>query len=158
MRLGESAIHTCARRWNAGIADILEAHGELAQAQRLREEQVPVLKAARDIRAAALAQLKIADGLRIRGRFAEAMPILVDEVVPAYERLQDNLFEGRRPRRRGGHALHCGPAGRGAPHPQGGTAADLRAACRKAASGASTHSDRGCSAGARTRSTRHFAR
>ena len=74
-----------------GIADVLEARGQLAQAQRLREEQVPVLKAARDIRAVALAQLKIADGLRIRGRFAEAMPILVNEVVPAYERLQDDL-------------------------------------------------------------------
>ena len=74
-----------------GIADVLEARGQLAQAQRLREEQVPVLEAAHDIRGAALAQLKIADGLRVRGRFAEAMPILVDEVVPAYERLQDNL-------------------------------------------------------------------
>ena len=74
-----------------GIADVLDARGQWAQAQRLREEQVPVLKAARDIHAAALAQLKIADGLRIRGRFAEAMPILVNEVIPTYERLQDNL-------------------------------------------------------------------
>ena len=74
-----------------GIADVLEARGQLAQAQRLREEQVPVLKAGPDIRAVALAQLKIADGLRIRGKFAEAMSILVNEVVPAYEGLQDNL-------------------------------------------------------------------
>ena len=74
-----------------GIADVLEARGQLAEAQRLREEQVPVLKAAPDIRGVALAQLKIADGLRIRGRFAEAMSILVNEVVPAYERVQDNL-------------------------------------------------------------------
>jgi len=74
-----------------GIADVLEARGQLAQAQHLREEQVPVLKAAPDIRGAGLAQLKIADGLRIRGRFAEAMSILVNEVVPAHERLQDNL-------------------------------------------------------------------
>ncbi len=74
-----------------GIADVLEARGQWAQAQSLREEQVPIFKAARDIRAAAQTQLKIADDLRIRGRFAEALPILVDEVVPAYEHLQDNL-------------------------------------------------------------------
>ncbi len=74
-----------------GIADVLEARGQLAKARRLREEQVPVLRAAPDIRAVALAQLKIADGLRIRGRFAEAMSILVNEVVPACERLQDDL-------------------------------------------------------------------
>ena len=74
-----------------GIADVLEARGQWAQAQRLREEQVPVLKTARDIRAVARAQCKIADGLRVRGRLAEALPILVNEVVPAYERLQDNL-------------------------------------------------------------------
>ena len=74
-----------------GIADVLEARGQWAQAQRVREEQVPALKAARDIRAVARAQCKIADGLRIRGRLAEALPILVNQVVPAYERLQDNL-------------------------------------------------------------------
>ena len=74
-----------------GLADVLDARDQFAQAQCLREEQVPVLKAARDIHAAALEQLKIADGLRIRGRFADAMAILLNEVIPTYERLQDNL-------------------------------------------------------------------
>ena len=87
-RIGDPRLRAAVE---CGLADVLEARDQLAQAQRLREEQVPVLKAARDIRAAALAQLKIADGLRVRGRFAEAMSILVNEVVPTYERLQDNL-------------------------------------------------------------------
>ena len=74
-----------------GIADVLEASGQLAQAQCLREEQVPVFRDAGDVRAEAQTRLKIADGLRTRGRFAEALGILVDHVVPIYERLQDNL-------------------------------------------------------------------
>ena len=74
-----------------GIADVLEARDQLAQAQCLREEQVPVFRDAGDVRAEAQTQLKIADGLRVRGRFAEALDILDGQVVPIYERLQDNL-------------------------------------------------------------------
>ena len=74
-----------------GNADVLEARGQWAEAQRLREEQVPVFRDAGDVRSEALVLQKIADGLRVRGRFAEALSILVDRVVPAYERLQDNL-------------------------------------------------------------------
>ena len=74
-----------------GFADVLEARDQWAQAQRLRERQVPVFEAAGDVRAEAQTRLKIADGLRVRGRFAEALDILVDHVVPIYERLQDNL-------------------------------------------------------------------
>ena len=73
-----------------GIADVLEARDQLAQAQCLREEQVPVFRDAGDVRAEAQTRLKIADGLRVRGRFAEALGIL-DHVVPIYERLQDHL-------------------------------------------------------------------
>lgn len=74
-----------------GIADVLEARDQWAQAHRLREEQLPVFKDDGDILAEAQTRLKIADGLRVRGRFAEALAILVDEVVPVYERFQDNL-------------------------------------------------------------------
>ena len=74
-----------------GFADVLEARDQWAQAQRLREEQVPVFAAVGDVRAEAQTRLKIADGLRVRGRFAEALDILVHHVVPTYERLQDNL-------------------------------------------------------------------
>ena len=87
-RIGDRRLCAAAE---CGIADVLEARGQWAEAQRLREEQVPVFKDAGDVRAEALALLKIADGLRVCGRFAEALPILVEQVVPAYERLQDNL-------------------------------------------------------------------
>ena len=72
-----------------GLADVLEARGQLGAALRLREEQVSVFESVQDIRAMAVTQGRIADILRMQGKFAEALRLLVDSVVPIYERLGD---------------------------------------------------------------------
>ena len=72
-----------------GLADVLEARGQLGPALRLREEQVPVFEGIQDIRALAVAQSRIADILRMQGQFAEALRLLIDSVIPIYERLGD---------------------------------------------------------------------
>ena len=72
-----------------GLADVLEARGQLGDALRLRQEQVPVFAGHRDVRAVAVTQGKIADVLRMQGKLAEALHLLIDNVVPIYERLGD---------------------------------------------------------------------
>ena len=72
-----------------GLADVLEARGQLEPALRLRQEQVPVFEGLRDIRAVAVTQGKIADILRVRGELADALRLLVENVIPIYERLGD---------------------------------------------------------------------
>ena len=72
-----------------GLADVLEARGQLGSALRLREEQVPVFEDLRDIRAKAVTQGKIADIRRARGEFSEALGLLIDNVTPIYDQLGD---------------------------------------------------------------------
>ena len=72
-----------------GLADVLEARGQLGAALRLREEQVSVFEGVQDIRAMAVTQGRIADILRMQGKFAKALRLLVDSVIPIYERLGD---------------------------------------------------------------------
>lgn len=72
-----------------GLADVLERRGQLGDAVRLREDQVPVFEGIRDVRAMAVTQGKIADVHRVRGEFSAALHLLIDHVVPTYERLGD---------------------------------------------------------------------
>ncbi|OUD15529.1 CHAT domain-containing protein [Thioflexithrix psekupsensis] len=73
-----------------GIADILEARGQLDEALRIRqEEQLPVYERLGDVREKAMTMGKIADILEARGQLDEALRIRQKEELPVYERLGD---------------------------------------------------------------------
>jgi tetratricopeptide (TPR) repeat protein len=75
---------------NGGIADILQARGELDEALRIRtEEQLPVFERLGDVRERAVTQGHIADILQARGELDEALRIRTEEELPVYERLGD---------------------------------------------------------------------
>jgi CHAT domain-containing protein/tetratricopeptide (TPR) repeat protein len=73
-----------------GIADILQARGELDEALRIREQELlPVFERLGDVRSKAVTQGKIADILQARGELDEALRIREQEELPVYERLGD---------------------------------------------------------------------
>ena len=81
------------REWaiaRSGVADILQARGELDAALRIRtDEQLPVYERLGDVREKAVTQGYIADILQARGQLDEALRIRTDEELPVYERLGD---------------------------------------------------------------------
>ena len=83
-----------------GVADILEARGELDEALRIRrEEALPVFEKLGDARERAVAMWKIADILQARGELDEALRILREEELPVFEKIGDvrlvTLIQGR---------------------------------------------------------------
>ena len=72
------------------IADILQAHGQLDEALKIRtDEELPVFERLGDARMAAIAAGQIADILQARGQLDEALKIRNEEQLPVYERLGD---------------------------------------------------------------------
>ena len=73
-----------------GIADILQARGQLDEALRIRrEEQLPVYDRLGDVRSRAVTMGQIADILQARGQLDEALRIRREEELPVYDRLGD---------------------------------------------------------------------
>ncbi|MFT3772389.1 MAG: metallophosphoesterase [Minicystis sp.] len=73
-----------------GIADILEARGQLDEVLRIRqEEELPVYERLGDVRSRAVTLGLIADILRARGQLDEALRIWQEEQLPMFERLGD---------------------------------------------------------------------
>ena len=71
-------------------ADVLEAHGELDEALRIRtEEELPVYEQLGDVRELAVTRGQIADILVTRGELVEALRIRTEEELPVYEQLGD---------------------------------------------------------------------
>ncbi|MCP5230717.1 MAG: CHAT domain-containing protein [Zoogloeaceae bacterium] len=75
---------------SGGIADILQARGQLDDALRIRQiEQLPVFTKLGDIREVAVTQGKIADMLQARGQLDDALRIHQVEELPVYTKLGD---------------------------------------------------------------------
>ncbi|MBL8397398.1 MAG: tetratricopeptide repeat protein, partial [Candidatus Accumulibacter sp.] len=73
-----------------GIADILQARGELDEALRiLADEVLSAFDHLGDVRSKAVTQGQIADILQARGELDEALRIRVEEELPVYARLGD---------------------------------------------------------------------
>jgi len=73
----------------SGVADILEARGELDEALRIRtQEELPVYERLGDVREKAVTQGKIADILQARGELDEALA-LHEQRLPIAEHLGD---------------------------------------------------------------------
>ena len=75
---------------HGGIADIMQARGQLEEALRVRtEEQLPVFERLGDARSLAITRGRIADIREACGELDEALRIRTEEEIPVYERLGD---------------------------------------------------------------------
>ena len=80
------------------IADILQAHGQLDEALKIRtDEELPVYERLGDVRSRAVTMAWIANIHRARNDHESAVRVLREEVLPVYERLGDahSLLRGR---------------------------------------------------------------
>jgi tetratricopeptide (TPR) repeat protein len=72
-----------------GVADILQARGQLDEALRIRQEvQLPVYERLGDVRSKAVTQGKIADILQARGQLDEAL-VLHEQRLAVFQQLRD---------------------------------------------------------------------
>ncbi len=71
------------------IADILQARGESDEALRIRREELSVYERLGDVRERAITLNKIADTLKSQGDIENALKIYRQDVLPAYEQLEN---------------------------------------------------------------------
>jgi tetratricopeptide (TPR) repeat protein len=73
-----------------GVADILEARGQLDEVLRIRtEDELPVYRELGDVRSVAVTQGQIADILQARGQLIEALRIRTEDQLPVFQKLGD---------------------------------------------------------------------
>jgi hypothetical protein len=74
------------------IADILQARGQLDEALKIRNEQLPVFEQLGDVHERAVTMGRIATILQAPGDLAGSVRIRREEELPVYERLGDARY------------------------------------------------------------------